>query len=368
MSRTLRIPTIVLAVGFGAVCIRAASPLIDAARTDDRAAVAMLLGQAADVNAREDDGTTALAWAAARCNIAIAELLLQAGANPDLTNEPGIGPLSLAITNGSTVIVKSLMAKGADPNVSRDNGETPLMTAARLGQIEVLKLLFDHGAKVNARDRKFGQTALMWAAGNPAVVQMLVDRGADIRAATTTWNVKYTIYAPTTVTLGKTGIPWNTDGEYTSKKGGQNALFFAVQKHDLESARILVEAGLDVNVAAADGTTPLLAALYNWDPPKAVFVPGKGAPAQAGSSQKFHADLSMARFLLDRGAVAPVADNAGYTPLHGAALAVANATLGSEFRRGGAYGGNAALCPWAGLTTRSRLARWKRRWQWWTGC
>ena len=34
----------------------------------------------------------------------------------------------------------------------------------------------------------------------------------------------------------------------------------------------------------------------------------------------------MARFLLDRGAKVSVADGAGYTPLHGAALAVAAIT------------------------------------------
>ena len=99
--------------------------------------------------------------------------------------------------------------------------------------------------------------------------------------------MKYTIYAPTTVTLGKTGIPWNTDGEYMSKKGGQNALFFAVQKHDLESARMLLDAGLDVNQAAADGTTPLLASLYNWDPPNTTFIPGKGAPAPGRDHHRF---------------------------------------------------------------------------------
>ena len=40
--------------------------------------MAALLDQAADVNAREGDGTTALAWAAARSNSAIVELLLKA--------------------------------------------------------------------------------------------------------------------------------------------------------------------------------------------------------------------------------------------------------------------------------------------------
>src|SRR6185369_7893105 len=106
---------------------------------------------------------------------------------------------------------------------------------------------------------------------------------------------------------------------------------------------MLLDGGLDVNLAAADGATALLASLYNWDPPNTTFVPGKGAPAQAGSSQKFGPDLKMARFLLDRGATVTAADSTGYTPLHGAALAVAHAALGAESRRGGAYGRNPAL-------------------------
>ena len=317
--------------------------MLRAVQNDDATAVARLIRERANVNAREQDGATALAWAAMRSNIAVAELLLKAGADPNLTNEMGVSPLSLAITNGSAAMAALLLQKGADPNLARESGEAPLMTAARLGQVDVVKLLLDRGANVNARTKKFGQTAVMWAAGYPAIVRLLLERGADPSAVTAAWDVKYTIYAPTTVTLGKTGIPWNTDGEFIGRKGGQNALFFAVQKHDLESARLLLGAGVDVNRAAADGTTPLLAALYHWDQPGKVFIPGKGAPAASGSSQAMHADLVMARFLLDHGAKATVADGAGYTPLHGAALAVANATLGEASRRGGAYRGNQAL-------------------------
>src|SRR3954468_5407682 len=93
--------------------------LIDAARTDDQAAVAAVLRQGVDVNAQEEDGTTSLAWAANHSNLEIAELLLNKGANPDLTNAMGIGPLSLAIANGSTAMVKLLLSKGADPNIAR---------------------------------------------------------------------------------------------------------------------------------------------------------------------------------------------------------------------------------------------------------
>jgi ankyrin repeat protein len=211
------------------------------------------------------------------------------------------------------------------------------MTATHVGKIEIVKMLLDRGANVNARQSKFGQTALMWAAGHPAITRLLVDSGADIRATTKVWNITATIYTPTTVTLGKTGIPWNNDGTYTSKQGGQNAILFAVQKHDLESVRILLDSGIDVNVAAADGTTPLLAALYKFDPLGKQFVGGAGAPAPSGSSSRFGADLRMAQFLLDRGATVNVADGAGYGPLHGAALAVSELTSLGKDRS--AYGG-----------------------------
>src|SRR5262249_12684137 len=156
------------------------------------------------------------------------------------------------------------------------DGETPLMTASHRGEVDVMRMLLDRGATVNAREKKFGQTALMWAAGHPEAVRLLLERRADVHATTKSWDITSTIYTPTTSTIGKTGIPWNNDGTYTSKQGGQNALLFAVQKHDLESAKMLIDAGVDVNVASADGTTPLLAALYKWDPLGKDFVGGKG--------------------------------------------------------------------------------------------
>ena len=196
-----------------------------------------------------------------------------------------------------------------------------------------------------------------------------MQHGADVHATSKIWDITSTIYTPTTSTIGKTGIPWNNDGTYTSKQGGQNALLFAVQKHDLESARMLLDAGVDVNVAAADGTTPLLAALYKWDPLGKEFVGGKGAPAPAGSSARFGADLAMARFLLDRGAKVNVADGAGYTPLHGAALAVAQhhdtRTRPVRIRQ---RPGNPIANARRSALPGSRKPGWRKRWRWCNGC
>ncbi len=315
--------------------------LFDAVRGDDRRMVEQLLRQGLNPNERDSDGTSPLAWAVMRSNLEISAMLLKAGADPNLTNELGIGPLALAIANGSLAMVTQLLANRADPNVARENGETPLMTASRMGRTDIMKVLLEHGAKVNAHDHKYFQTALMWATVQPDAVRLLLGHGANIHARTKAWDVKYTIYLPTTATLGKTGIPWNNEGDYTAKKGGLSALHFAVQNNDLESAQMLLDAGLDVDSATADGTTPLLTALFKWDPPKGTFVPGKGGPATAGSSQRFNPDLRLAKLLLDRGASVKVVDGAGYTPLHGAALAVAKANRGSARQKGG-YGQTAA--------------------------
>jgi ankyrin repeat protein len=315
--------------------------LIEAVQADDRASVARILALRPNVNRQLDDGSTALAWAAMRCNIEITQLLTKAGANPNLANEQRVGPLYIAIQNGSTPIVQMLLARGADPNFARLDGETPLMLATRLGQIQVMKMLLDRGADVNAREKKFGQTALMWAGGYPAATRLLLDRGADIHAVSKIWKITATIYTPTTSTIGKTGIPWNNDGTWSGSQGVQNALLFAVQQHDPESARMLLDAGVDVNIRAADGTTPLLAALYKWDPLGKEFVAGTGAPAASGSSAHFGPDVQMGNFLLDRGAKVQIADSAGYTPLHGAALAVAAITTGGRDRS--AYGNHRTL-------------------------
>ena len=318
-----------LALAAALACAGAASGaslgpgLVEAVRADDPAEVTALLDRGANPNAREEDGSTALSWAAIRGNAETASRLLEAGADPNLRNALGVSPLSIAIENGASGVAQLLVRQGADPNAARESGETPLMTAARLGQVRLMELLLDHGAEVNARERKFGQTALMWAGGTPAAVRLLIDRGADVQATTKSWDVRYTIYTPNTFTLGKTGIPWNTDGTYVSKRGGQNALLFSIRKRDLESVRMLLEAGIDLNQPAADGTTPLLASLYNWVPIGADFQPGRLGPAPAGSSQRFGPDWEIAGLLLDRGAAVTDQDAAGYTPLHAAAVAVA---------------------------------------------
>ena len=142
----------------------AGTPVADAAGKADRAMVRTLVQRHADVNAPQVDGMTALHWAAYQDDLDTVALLVRAGANVKAANRYGVTPLSLACTNGNLAMVVLLLKAGADPNLALPGGETPLMTASRVGTLATVQALLESGAKVDAKDERRGQTALMWAA------------------------------------------------------------------------------------------------------------------------------------------------------------------------------------------------------------
>jgi ankyrin repeat protein len=291
--------------------------LIAAARDGLDKQVADLIAAHAPVNATDDTGGTALSWAVIRNNQNIVARLLKVHADPNKPDANGVTPLMLAVDANQPETVRMLLAAGGDASLARSTGETLLMSAVRVGSVDIVRQLLARHADVNGRDATYQQTALMWAAGQPNITRLLLDAGADVKAASRSWETMTTNYSPVVSTVGNTGIPWLYDNEYRAAAGGDTALIFAAQKGDTESVKMLLNAGADVNQASADGTTPLLAALYE-------FVPNRDLQDvnQRGTfgGLSFHPDIAMANFLLDRGAKAIAADRAGYTPLHAAVM------------------------------------------------
>jgi ankyrin repeat protein len=293
--------------------------LIAASRDGLEQEVAALIAAHAPVNATDDTGGSALAWAVIRDNQAVVARLLKAHADPNLADANGVTPLMLAVDNNQPGIVQQLLAAGGDARAARPSGETLLMSAVRIGSPEMVRALLARHVDVNAHDAKYHQTALMWAAGKPQITRLLLEAGADAKAASKSWETMTTNYSPVVSTIGNTGIPWLFDNEYRAAAGGVTALIFAAQKGDLESVKLLLAAGADVNQAAADGTTPLLAALYKFTPNRELQdVNQRGI----FGGLNFHPDLAMANFLLDHGAKAIASDRAGYTPLHAAVMSL----------------------------------------------
>jgi uncharacterized protein len=285
--------------------VLATSPLIDAVRQHDAAAVRELLRQKTDVNLPAGDGATALHWAVYGEDVALVDLLIAAGAQVDVANDLAITPLHLASVSGNAAIVTRLLAKGADPNAASETGVTPLMEAARSGSVDAVRALIARGAEVNARERGRDQTALMWAVArrHPAVVQLLVQHGADVHARTRV--------RPLRVMLDqgpRRSVKTSMQDARQIEAGGSTALVFAAEVGDAKAAEHLLAAGANVNDTAADGSSALVRAAFAGHP-------------------------TVARVLIDAGADVNAA-GAGYTALHAAALRGDLATVNALLVKG----------------------------------
>ena len=88
----------------------------------DSDAVKALLKQAADVNAAQGDGMTALHWAAMKDDAELAQMLLFAGANVRATTRLGAyTPLIWPASTATRPVIEPLLKAGAD--VEREDGQ-----------------------------------------------------------------------------------------------------------------------------------------------------------------------------------------------------------------------------------------------------
>ena len=241
--------------------------------------------------------------------------LLDAGADPSAANELGVTPLMLAATNRSAEMAALLLDAGADARAARPNGETALMHAARSGAAGVARELVAHGADVNAVTSR-GFSPLMFAAaeGHAAVAGVLVETGAELAARTEAIESRRRGYRRSAANDGNprrlrenqalliSQLQQDGDLEPRRPQGGFTPLLYAAMSGDLDTVRILVSAGADVNETAADKTTPLIVTLQRGIEEGLWRLPG-------GRNQH------VAAYLLDRGAD-PNLSGAGYTALH----------------------------------------------------
>lgn len=198
------------------------TPIFYAARENALAAGRALVAGGADLDAVDPDGATALVIAIINAHYEFAEVLLEAGADPNITDESGMGPLyaavdmhRLAIGHGrpnprqiglldAVDVIEALLEHGADPNAELSKaimqrqhtfgdftlaeGATPLLRAAKSGDVEVVRRLLAAGADVT-HTMPNGANALMYAAGlgwrNGSPLAPSYDQGSDEEAIET---------------------------------------------------------------------------------------------------------------------------------------------------------------------------------------
>lgn len=268
-----------------------APPLVQAARNQDVDAVRELLAGGAAASDPQADGSTALHWAVHWEQAETVDLLIAAGAEVNAGNDLGMTPIVMAGTSGNGAIVRRLLAAGAAVGATGAGGETVLMLAARAGSLDAVTALLEAGADANARETTREQTALMWAASGaqPDIVAMLLEHGADVRARSRTSLRVFNMGGSRSAGSASSGIAVEEVAQ-----GGSTPLLFAARSGDVESARLLLDAGADVHDTTADGNSALIIAAHS----------GQG---------------SVAALLLEHGAD-PNAAPLGYAPLHAAVV------------------------------------------------
>ena len=223
---------------------------------------------------------------------------LNRGASVDFAEPADQAVWMRVALNGNAVELKKLLDRGLSPNEKTAQGTTVLMLAAR--DMEKVKMLIERGADVNAR-AETGITPLMIAArykGNAEVVRLMLKKGARPNA--------------------DKGVTVRNDA---------SAFFYAMMAGDLQTAKVLADAGartdVPMKVLGVFYVSPLIYTTFSGDAAMADYLISKGANPNEEDVDGVtvlewavisnHAEV--AQVLLARGAQVNRVDKFGMTPL-----------------------------------------------------
>ncbi len=190
----------------------------------------LLIESGARLKTQDTNGMTVLMWAARYGHLKVCKLLIKSGARLDTVAKGKLTAFLYAVSNGFYDIAKLLIESKANIHTRTKNGETALMCAARSGNYKICKLLVENWFDVNAK-AKSGEAALMCAAKNGSfeTCKFLMENGANINAKTM---------------YGETVLMYATRGKKRSKDC-------------LEICKLLMENGANVKAKTNCGETAL---------------------------------------------------------------------------------------------------------------
>ena len=157
---------------------KANKALLNAVKKGEIEAAKQAITDGANLNTKDERGTTPIHIAAGRGNLGLMKLLVKKGANIETKNDNGDSLLHMASISAQKDVFEYLVEKGANVNAKNRDGTTPLHVANY--HEEVASFLIKNGADVNAKDG-FGSTPI-FLINSPEVVKILIRNGGDVNA------------------------------------------------------------------------------------------------------------------------------------------------------------------------------------------
>ncbi|XP_042891456.1 uncharacterized protein LOC122265984 [Penaeus japonicus] len=265
--------------------------LLRAARDGALYVVQALLGAGADVDARTDQGNSALHEASRVGHNEVVICLVYSNAYVDAINRNGVTPLQTALSYGQVEVVQTLIRFNADVHLKNKVGESALTIAEHLGYVGL--------SGSNTEVRRYsgpGTCAPVAQMEVPVSVQLIL--GLEEGCPLTVENCLS--QGASCNTLVPLALHWPA---YAT------VLHRAAHHGDDLIARLLLQSGANVNARDVVGNTPLHAA------------------AQAGHNR-------VVKLLLANGAQLEATSRSGMTPLHRAASKGKELTCNLLLRRG----------------------------------
>ncbi|CAG9323124.1 unnamed protein product [Blepharisma stoltei] len=252
--------------------------LIKAIREGDYSKFEMLL-DLIDVNAKESEsGPRPIHIACETGNFEILVKLLQKGASIETKDDEGLTPIFYAIQNDHKEIVEYLIANGANINHIEDQKRSLLYWTASLGKIEYIDKLLEKNCDPNIQTR-LGRTCLSKAAwnGNLDVLKRLLkvpSIDVDIPDSKGRTALHNAIWGPAGGRSGKKMAETEGDSPECAKllieaganievedNAGNTPICIACSTYALDSLKLLIECGADKFHESKDGYSPLHQAL-----------------------------------------------------------------------------------------------------------
>lgn len=224
---------------------------------------------------------TPMLFAARQGCVECVQVLAEHGAELNATDRDGITPMISAIINGHYDVAAYLLDRGANPNLADKTGRTPLYAA-----VDFHTMPQDNRPSPKDIDNKVSSFEL---------IQRLIAKGADVNAQL------------------KTQQPYRAKldrGDDTMLTTGTTPMVRAAKAADIPVVKLLLEKGADPKLATRNGVNPLMAAA------------GVGSREEDNTGRKKTEPetIETIKLLLAAGLDVNAVDTRGQSALHGAAF------------------------------------------------